>query len=343
MLATLADEALAEHRNLARVEMVDGSATEWLPEPPGDERFLNNIEVSFFWRLPLALDSVLRARTLDALQRSMRHDADYLWRDCRSRITDFNRGAISESQLIDDLPDHIVRHGDQTELRRTTRLERTAEGLAVVVKLVAHGAQLGEFVVERLGSEARFSRQECSHIRVYAEMCSPALHGLLAMEELRRLALTDQLTGVPNRRALLNELENLAHESKGVALLFLDANGLKAVNEKIGYQAGDTLIAALAEVLKSAIGDDGFAGRLGGDEFVAILRNADESRAKRVKAEIENAYDSWPLPAEIRVHCQGVSAAYVIREDDEPSTHLLQRAEQEMKAGRKRRRDDRAR
>lgn len=107
-----------------------------------------------------------------------------------------------------------------------------------------------------------------------------------AYAEIRHLSLVDDLTGVRNRRGffLLAEQERKAAAGLGrdVFVLFIDADGLKAVNDGYGHEAGDQMLCALAEELQSSFRDSDIVGRLSGDEFCifGIHDGEDPSRLK---------------------------------------------------------------
>lgn len=96
---------------------------------------------------------------------------------------------------------------------------------------------------------------------------------LAAEEQLRYLAHHDELTGLPNRRALLEHLDSrIAPGRPGpVAMLFLDVDRLKAMNDFLGHQAGDRFITAMATRLRAHLRPQDFLARVGGDEFVVVL------------------------------------------------------------------------
>jgi diguanylate cyclase (GGDEF)-like protein len=105
------------------------------------------------------------------------------------------------------------------------------------------------------------------------EVRSLALH--------RREALTDDLTGLPNRRALFRELEVLTaageRSSRRLALLQLDLDGFKELNDTLGHHAGDDLLVAVSRRLEAVV--PGTLARLGGDEFAAIVPEGHDARA----------------------------------------------------------------
>lgn len=96
-----------------------------------------------------------------------------------------------------------------------------------------------------------------------------------ANEEIHRLSVTDDLTGLNNRRGfyLLAERELWAaqHHGRNCVLAFLDVDGLKRVNDEQGHDAGDTLIKDVADALRAAVGESDILARIGGDEFCVLF------------------------------------------------------------------------
>jgi diguanylate cyclase (GGDEF)-like protein len=117
--------------------------------------------------------------------------------------------------------------------------------------------------------------------------------------EISRLAKFDSLTGLPNRammRQTLDEaLRNAAHRQKGCALLMIDLDRFKNVNDTLGHPIGDALLRQVADRLKSVMGNHGQVGRLGGDEFQAVLPGTVdmgllESLARTLIEQVSRAY-----------------------------------------------------
>jgi diguanylate cyclase (GGDEF)-like protein len=99
-------------------------------------------------------------------------------------------------------------------------------------------------------------------------------HELRSLHEVRRQATTDHLTGLPNRRALAAEMEGLIRDGRRAALILLDLDGFKAVNDGLGHHAGDDLLRRLGDRLRPALRPGDLLFRLGGDEFAVLLPDA---------------------------------------------------------------------
>jgi diguanylate cyclase (GGDEF)-like protein len=113
------------------------------------------------------------------------------------------------------------------------------------------------------------------------------------LADSRRLAESDELTGLLNRRGFTHRLEralrDVRHGSSELALLLIDLNRFKEVNDTLGHQAGDLLLVQVADRLEATVPDAQLA-RIGGDEFVAVLRCGAE-RAVQVAERLREAID----------------------------------------------------
>jgi diguanylate cyclase (GGDEF)-like protein len=103
------------------------------------------------------------------------------------------------------------------------------------------------------------------------------------VEQLDHLAHQDSLIDLPNRRGFVRELERLIarvsrYDTKG-AMLFVDVDGLKLINDTMGHRAGDQALIQIAELLASGVRKSDVVARIGGDEFGILLENADEPNA----------------------------------------------------------------
>jgi diguanylate cyclase (GGDEF)-like protein len=114
-------------------------------------------------------------------------------------------------------------------------------------------------------------------------------------------AYADRLTGLPNRRAFMPVLERACEQARNgadaFALLFLDLDRFKQVNDTFGHAVGDELLAAAAKRLEEQKGSNGFVARLGGDEFIFLLPGLDSEEEALSKA--RQIYDGLSRPYEL--------------------------------------------
>ncbi len=117
--------------------------------------------------------------------------------------------------------------------------------------------------------------------------------------ELEMLADSDTLTPIANRRAFLRELDrvmkNAARHGTQSALLFIDLDGLKAINDAHGHQAGDSMLIHVATGLRGLVRATDVVARLGGDEFGLILEHLSEKQAHAKAERIMVSLQAVPL------------------------------------------------
>ncbi|MEU3987139.1 diguanylate cyclase [Streptomyces platensis] len=168
--------------------------------------------------------------------------------------------------------------------QRMAALRRRGRGCCVVAPIVLHGRAWGELYVARRTGEPVFGRADADFASVLAAVTAAGIAQTERLAEARRLAFTDALTGLANRRAVdmrLDEaLELHRRDEVVVSLVVCDLNGLKRVNDSRGHAVGDRLLERFGSVLSlcGAMLPGTLVARLGGDEFclLAVGPPADE-------------------------------------------------------------------
>jgi len=112
------------------------------------------------------------------------------------------------------------------------------------------------------------------------------MQDLSALASSRIEARTDALTGVANRRALIEAVDTFSLREQGAALLVVDLDRFKEINDRYGHQVGDEVIRSLATRLHETLPVDALLARLGGDEFAVVLEDPDPRRAAAVASRI---------------------------------------------------------
>ena len=152
--------------------------------------------------------------------------------------------------------------------------------------------------------------------------------------ELDRLAHLDPLVPIANRRGLMRELEKMIarHERHDTpaAMLFVDLDELKSLNDSFGHAGGDAALLHVAERLLAGVRITDCVARLGGDEFCVLLDHADEASARETAERLVNSvagdgflYDGRAMPLSVAI---GMT---LIEQGDTPAT-VLSRADQAM-------------
>lgn len=149
--------------------------------------------------------------------------------------------------------------------------------------------------------------------------------------ELERAATTDQLTGMYNRRYVLDaldrEIARAQRTGTSLALAMVDIDGLKTINDQGGHTAGDAAIRGVANGLLSALRGGDFAARVGGDEFIAVLTNCDAASLAVVLERIQAAASNGTGCAG---NCPTVSVGGALLRHGDDAVALIHRADEAM-------------
>jgi diguanylate cyclase (GGDEF)-like protein len=166
---------------------------------------------------------------------------------------------------------------------------------ALLMQAMAHGSAEGDFEAQREGT--------VKHVRIKVRRAGEVLAVTLRdvtmerahLSNLERKNFEDPLTGLPNRawvgKCLPDAVARVSAGSKSLAVLFVDLDGFKAVNDTFGHAAGDELLQIVARRLKVAVRPGDHVARLGGDEFIVILENLQgTAEASQVAARVLQAF-----------------------------------------------------
>ena len=212
-----------------------------------------------------------------------------------------------------------------------------ADDSSLIVPLAAFAVLIGLFTYDALGELPL-----APELLAVAALVVVSLRMLLAYADLRRLAstrrqaLTDELTGLPNRRALrralAREIQVAAATGRELSLLLLDLDRFKELNDALGHDVGDELLARVGPRLAAIAEDDVLIlSRLGGDEFALVTRaGRGAGPAERIAKEIEAAFDAPFALAGIAVHSTASIGIAVYPDDGADAADLLRSADVAM-------------
>lgn len=145
-----------------------------------------------------------------------------------------------------------------------------------------------------------------------------------------KAAVTDPLTGLHNRRYALTHLSRA--EDSDIAVMMIDIDHFKAINDTHGHATGDIVIQTLADRLRSSVRPGDLVARMGGEEFLIALGNVTEAEAKRVASELRQSVENRPfaiLPGKPLIPVT-VSVGVAMRFRGETSAEVIDRADQAL-------------
>jgi diguanylate cyclase (GGDEF)-like protein len=197
----------------------------------------------------------------------------------------------------------VAEHGEPLlleDVRHDTRFNPEVDALTgfvttsiVAVPLQARGRVYG--VVELINKldESSFTDRELLVLKTIADFAAIAIERAYYLRGMQRLALTDPLTGLRNRRAfeqlLEREIEKTRRNHTQFALLILDVDDFKSINDRFGHAAGDDALKAVARVMVSVSRKIDCCARLGGDEFALLLPDTGEEDVPFVVRRLQRA------------------------------------------------------
>jgi diguanylate cyclase (GGDEF)-like protein len=170
-----------------------------------------------------------------------------------------------------------------------------ADGIRAALAAPVHekGEVVGSLVVATHRPGRKYSKVEREMLLAFAEHASLALNDAKTVEDAIHQAFHDSLTGLPNRQLLMDRLEHAlaraARAESQAAVLFVDLDTFKNVNDSLGHAAGDELLREAARRLITCVRSSDTAARFGGDEFVVLLEDVDSRRVARVANRILEA------------------------------------------------------
>ncbi|MCB1667909.1 MAG: EAL domain-containing protein [Pseudomonadales bacterium] len=191
------------------------------------------------------------------------------------------------------MPDLILMDAMMPEIDGFVACQRIRElqGGADVPILMITALDNEESIVEAFKSGATDYIPKPVHFAVMKQRVQRLVKASKVEKHVKKLAYHDPLTGLPNRAQLMQQLRVMLNranlENEKVAILFLDLDRFKMINDTLGHDAGDVLLKAVADRIRRCVRDQDFIARLGGDEFTIVLEGVlSEEDVSRVALKI---------------------------------------------------------
>ncbi len=161
------------------------------------------------------------------------------------------------------------------------------------------GKDLQGLIVVFTTKKRTFSGEDLDLFTAIANEIAVGLNNIMLLEKTRDLSVTDELTGLYNRRHFFEmldvEMNRAGRTKRPFSLVMLDLDGFKEYNDKFGHINGDAALQAFSQMLKASIRKSDLAFRYGGDEFALILPIADAARAKKIMQRARSIWQESPV------------------------------------------------
>jgi len=278
------------------------------------------------------LDEVL-SRTLDAAAALPGVDASVVSIDAGEREPLVAAAGIAleeaERQVFAGPPE-----GESESVLVTYRYAGSGEGgiqTALAVPLRSERGSVGWLALYSRAPNRDLYREAGSALLEVADRAGPAIDNALRFREARRLADLDALTGLHNRRyfheTLAREAARAQRYGRRLALVVIDLDDFKAINERLGHLAGDGVLAEAADRVRSVVRSADIACRVGGDEFAVILPESGLGQAEQLYRRMLTAVATRPIGQVPRL---SLSAGVAELNEGDDATSLFERADEAL-------------
>jgi diguanylate cyclase (GGDEF)-like protein len=204
---------------------------------------------------------------------------------------------------------------------------------ALAVPLTSEGEPLGYLAAYSHSGAGAFGDTAAAELEELALRAGPAIDNARRFREARQLADLDALTGLHNRRyfheTLAREVARAHRYDRTLALVVFDLDDFKAINDRIGHLAGDSVLAEAADRVRDVVRSADVACRVGGDEFAVILPESSINDADQLYKRLEHAVSARPVGQAGRLHLSA-GVTELLPEDDAVS--FFERADEALYA-----------
>jgi len=257
----------------------------------------------------------------------------------------FANAAASRFLSVD--PGDLVDQEAEQIVRTSTSGMEPGDAEAVVDRFLdatESGASIDTEVLQRRGSPGRWLRMICEPVGDdFALTFIDVTDGKAKERQMESIARSDPLTGVLNRRGFERDaakrLTESADDATG-ALLFIDLNDFKQINDRCGHEVGDQLLTVAAERLRKSLRSCDIIGRPGGDEFVALVPDVSGKVADKLAQRLTTALEEPYLIGSETLQCAASIGLALYPENASTLTGLLREADQAMYRAKARCRDE---
>jgi diguanylate cyclase (GGDEF)-like protein len=236
----------------------------------------------------------------------------------------------AERQAVNGPPDGRQARSISTSYRYGDEPSSDGEHIysGLAVPLAGESGRFGYLTVFSRSTGGPLDERVLPELEALAERAGPAIDNAKRYGEARQLADLDALTGLHNRRyfheTLAREVARAQRYDRRLALIVFDLDDFKAVNDRIGHLAGDSVLADAAERIRDVVRSADIACRVGGDEFAVILPESTLTDADQLYRRIQAAISARPLALVGKLH---LSAGVTELRSEDDGTSLFERTD----------------
>lgn len=209
------------------------------------------------------------------------------------------------------------------EMRRQWNL-----GASICVPLLNESGSWGILITHRHARQPNFSENELNLVKIVGNQASTAIHRHELAQKIQHQAYHDDLTGLPNRRKfkklLTRNLDAANKTGESVALIFIDLDGFKTINDSLGHAIGDKLLCIVAQRFSECLEGNDVLARMGGDEFALIVNHCtDKQKAINISQQILNSLSDKLIITKLEINLSAsIGISYYPENADNPADLL---------------------
>ena len=227
-------------------------------------------------------------------------------------LYDENKDELSFPYYVDEYDQEPAPQTPDSATGMSTEIIRTGQILLLTpdsrrdssnwlgVPLIAKKGVIGALVVKSQAADARYTKQDVELLQFISTQIAPAVERKQLEIWLQHIARHDPLTDLPNRNLFHDRLQTsllwAQRNQTPLALLYLDLDKFKQVNDTLGHSIGDLLLQEVAQRLKQCVRESDTVGRIGGDEFLVLLNGVPQAEqallvAEKIRAALDRPFD----------------------------------------------------
>lgn len=228
------------------------------------------------------------------------HSDAEMWQTFRATAADQVDLVPLFRQTIRELQPVVLEDASRTDLIPRKWTQPFGILKLLTVPLVRRGQATGLMALDYDDAAREFTQEQIDLATTIGSQVAASIENAQLHAEAMRLSLTDELTGLANRRAfdarLAEEIRRAQRYHRPLALIMADIDHFKQYNDAHGHPQGDVLLRQLAGVLKDAVRETDFAARYGGEEFAVILPETEAAGAMAVAEKVRVVVAAHPFP-----------------------------------------------